>query len=292
MVLKTYEPMSRIVVRLTNNPRRDNRIRVTVDGKTRKVVLQPLREGRARASRSGRASRSRTTISTGIKIGAAKGVPPLFRAGGLGRAALPRRLLRARVHPRRGEHIMCGICGFATRADGPAHPARAPGGHVPDDHPPRPGRRGHPRRGGRRPGDAAAEHHRPRRRPPAPVQRGRDDLDRLQRRGLQLPRGAGRARSAAATPSRRGPTPRPCVHAYEQWGDEFIRSVSGGCSPSPSGTRNRRRLVLVRDRIGIKPLYYTLLDDGTLVFGSELKADPRPSRASSARSSPGPWTSS
>jgi asparagine synthetase B (glutamine-hydrolysing) len=34
----------------------------------------------------------------------------------------------------------------------------------------------------------------------------------------------------------------------------------------------RERLVILRDRIGIKPVYYTRLPDGTLVFGSELKA--------------------
>ncbi len=34
----------------------------------------------------------------------------------------------------------------------------------------------------------------------------------------------------------------------------------------------RRRLTLARDRFGVRPLYYTLLDDGTLVFGSEAKA--------------------
>jgi asparagine synthase (glutamine-hydrolysing) len=33
-----------------------------------------------------------------------------------------------------------------------------------------------------------------------------------------------------------------------------------------------RRLVLVRDRFGVRPLHYALLDDRTLVFGSEAKA--------------------
>jgi asparagine synthase (glutamine-hydrolysing) len=34
----------------------------------------------------------------------------------------------------------------------------------------------------------------------------------------------------------------------------------------------RRRLTLVRDRFGVRPLYYALLADGTVVFGSEAKA--------------------
>ena len=34
----------------------------------------------------------------------------------------------------------------------------------------------------------------------------------------------------------------------------------------------RRRLTLVRDRFGVRPLHYCLLDDGSLVFGSEAKA--------------------
>ncbi len=33
-----------------------------------------------------------------------------------------------------------------------------------------------------------------------------------------------------------------------------------------------RRLTLVRDRFGVRPLHYALLDNGTLVFGSEAKA--------------------
>jgi asparagine synthase (glutamine-hydrolysing) len=33
-----------------------------------------------------------------------------------------------------------------------------------------------------------------------------------------------------------------------------------------------RRLTLVRDRFGVRPLYYSLLDDGSIVFGSEAKA--------------------
>lgn len=33
-----------------------------------------------------------------------------------------------------------------------------------------------------------------------------------------------------------------------------------------------KRLVLVRDRMGVKPLYWTTLPDGTLLWGSELKA--------------------
>jgi asparagine synthase (glutamine-hydrolysing) len=36
--------------------------------------------------------------------------------------------------------------------------------------------------------------------------------------------------------------------------------------------KRTRTLTLARDRFGVKPLYYALLPDGTLVFGSEMKA--------------------
>jgi len=61
------------------------------------------------------------------------------------------------------------------------------------------------------------------------------------------------------------------LHAYEEWGDGFVERLRG-MFVTAIWDRPRRRLVIVRDRLGIKPLYYTLLGDGTLVFGSELKA--------------------
>ena len=75
MVVKTYVPVSRIVVRLTNSPRRDNRVRVTVDGKTRKVVLQPL-ETTVLEFDVGKGFQIEDNYLHRLKIGAAKGSLP------------------------------------------------------------------------------------------------------------------------------------------------------------------------------------------------------------------------
>jgi len=61
------------------------------------------------------------------------------------------------------------------------------------------------------------------------------------------------------------------IHCYEEWGDTFVNKLRG-MFVFALWDRRKERLILVRDRIGIKPLYYTLLDDKTLVFGSELKS--------------------
>jgi asparagine synthase (glutamine-hydrolysing) len=63
------------------------------------------------------------------------------------------------------------------------------------------------------------------------------------------------------------------VHAHEEWGDSFAARLRGMFALAIWDAR-RRRLVLARDRFGIKPLYYREVD-GSLEFASELRALPR-----------------
>lgn len=61
------------------------------------------------------------------------------------------------------------------------------------------------------------------------------------------------------------------VHGYEQWGMDLLLSKMMGMWGFALWDQSRRKLYLVRDRFGIKPLYYHL-DDAQLVFASEIKA--------------------
>ncbi len=60
------------------------------------------------------------------------------------------------------------------------------------------------------------------------------------------------------------------VHAYEQWGDACVEQLRGMFAFA-IWDAPRRRLLLARDRLGVKPLYWTVAD-GRLLFGSEIKA--------------------
>jgi asparagine synthase (glutamine-hydrolysing) len=61
------------------------------------------------------------------------------------------------------------------------------------------------------------------------------------------------------------------VHAWEAWGEACVTRLRGMFAFA-LWDRNRQTLLLARDRLGVKPLYYALLPDGMLIFGSELKA--------------------
>mgnify|MGYP003693562583 CR=1 FL=1 len=107
-------------------------------------------------------------------------------------------------------------------------------------------------------------------RPAAAVERRRQRLGRLQRRDLQ-PRGdPPRARGARPPLPDAGRTPKPSSTPTSS-GATTASTGSAGCSRSRSGTRRSARLLLVRDRLGIKPLYWTRARDA-LLFGSEIKA--------------------
>jgi asparagine synthase (glutamine-hydrolysing) len=69
------------------------------------------------------------------------------------------------------------------------------------------------------------------------------------------------------------------VHAYEAWGEAAVNRFNGQFAFA-LWDRVQRRLFLARDRVGIRPLYYTL-DGDTFRFASEVKslfADPSLSR--------------
>jgi len=60
------------------------------------------------------------------------------------------------------------------------------------------------------------------------------------------------------------------VHAYEEYGDSFVERLNGQFAIALWDDR-RKRLLLARDRAGIRPLFYAR-SAGCLLFASEMKA--------------------
>lgn len=60
------------------------------------------------------------------------------------------------------------------------------------------------------------------------------------------------------------------VHAYEEWGPDFVKRLNGMWAFAIYDNR-KKILIMSRDRMGKKPLYY-YLKNGKLIFASEIKS--------------------
>lgn len=61
------------------------------------------------------------------------------------------------------------------------------------------------------------------------------------------------------------------IHAWEEWGEDCVSHLRGQFAFA-IWDENKHKLFLARDRLGIKSLFYAELADGSVIFGSELKA--------------------
>ena len=61
------------------------------------------------------------------------------------------------------------------------------------------------------------------------------------------------------------------IHAYEEYGYDCV-NLFNGMFAFAIWDSNKKEIFLARDRIGIKPLHYTFLEDGTFLFASEIKS--------------------
>lgn len=60
------------------------------------------------------------------------------------------------------------------------------------------------------------------------------------------------------------------VHLYEEYGDNFMKYLNGQFSIA-LWDKQKQKLLLIRDRVGITPLFYTQIN-GQLIFASEIKS--------------------
>ena len=60
------------------------------------------------------------------------------------------------------------------------------------------------------------------------------------------------------------------VHSYEEWGDKCFDKFNGMFAIALYDKKKKKTL-LVRDHFGIKPLYYSILNNQKLIFSSEIK---------------------
>ena len=61
-----------------------------------------------------------------------------------------------------------------------------------------------------------------------------------------------------------------CVHAYEEYGRDFVKGLNGSFLLVIGDVENRK-VVIMSDRFGTRPLYY-LRKEGSILFASEVKA--------------------
>jgi asparagine synthase (glutamine-hydrolysing) len=61
------------------------------------------------------------------------------------------------------------------------------------------------------------------------------------------------------------------LHGWRHWGPECVLYFQGMFAFAIHDMRTRQ-LFLARDRLGVKPLFYAAIADGSIIFGSELKA--------------------
>ncbi|PID43519.1 MAG: asparagine synthetase B [Proteobacteria bacterium] len=60
------------------------------------------------------------------------------------------------------------------------------------------------------------------------------------------------------------------VHGWEEWGEQCIEKFRGMFGIA-IWDANKKQLFMARDRLGIKPVFYTITEEGMMLFGSELK---------------------